>query len=484
MSNNNIRDSWHKISPSNKTHDRILSGILRQANNIHGQRSCNMRTIWKLCAPLAACLVVAAIVVIPMLMQNNDVATIQPTTYEGYDYNEDYEQQPEYEPTYEPEPAASEPAPIPAYRAVAQQPRIEEYRTRYNNDEIIGHVMIPGTTIDYLVAQTTDNDFYLHHNIQRQRYAPGAIFLDYLADIHNPGDHNWVLFGHNMARNHKFHMLRHFLNEEFFHANRYIYFSTIHNDYIFEVFSAYVADIEFPYIDPRYDDWEYKINTFARMSRFDAGIQVSANDRILTLSTCDSSSVNQRIVVHAVLIDTSMPPQEGSYSITPAMQHDPLTIYEAYADTSFGRFLPNYVPSHLAFGDARRIVSSDRDSLHINWHAPQVATISWSVNEPDQFFFEILVSTSDREKFDVSLYAIPWMDTVPDDIINYLQHPVFLAEEMSLEVEQARAHITGRGGWEDPQMNFSVMFDDAVITIGSSGVTVEQVWEMIVSILP
>jgi len=214
----------------------------------------------------------------------------------------------EQEYIYEPEPDL-EPTPTPVPR-VARQGFLD-YRTHYGNDEIIGHLWIPNTTIDYLVTQTTDNEFYLHHNLRGNRYTPGTIFLDYLADIYNPGDHNWVLYGHNTRRNHKFHMVRNFLQEEFFHSTRYIHFSTIYADYVFEVFSAYVTHIDFPYIWPRYDDWGFMVNEFRSLSRFDAEIEVSADDRILTLSTCDNRYVNWRIVVHAVLINETFPHLEG-----------------------------------------------------------------------------------------------------------------------------------------------------------------------------
>jgi len=188
-----------------------------------------------------------------------------------------------------------------------QRQEFLDYRSYYDNDDIIGQVRIPNTTIDYLVVQGTDNHFYLDHCLQGRRYLPGTIFLDYQADIHNLGDQNWVLFGHNMGRNHKFHALRFFLDEDFFHNNRYILFSTIYAEYIFEVFSAYVTHIDFPYINTRYEDWGHWVNQFANRSLHDAGISVSAEDRILTLSTCDNNQRDYRIAVHAVLRSVTFP---------------------------------------------------------------------------------------------------------------------------------------------------------------------------------
>jgi len=212
------------------------------------------------------------------------------------------------EPEYTPEPLP-EPTPEPTPTPVPRVPRQEflDYRANYDNDDIVGHVWIPNTTINYLVAQGTDNDFYLYHDLRGRRYLPGSIYLDYLADVHTPGDHNWVLYGHNMARNHKFHAVRFFLNEDFFRNNRYIHFSTLYADYVFEVFSVYIAHVDFPYTWNVYDDWDVIINEFASKSRFDAGIPVSEEDRVLTLSTCENSYRHHRIVVHAVLISETFP---------------------------------------------------------------------------------------------------------------------------------------------------------------------------------
>jgi len=189
-----------------------------------------------------------------------------------------------------------------------------EHRARYNNDDIIGHISIPGTTVDYLVTQYEDNSFYLYHDIRRRASAAGWVFLCHMADVYTYNQ-NWVVFGHNMRRDHMFHSVRHFLDHDFFMNNRYIYFSTIYADYVFEVFSAYITHIRWMYIfadfDQREGGWPFYISEFARLSRFDAGIEVSEDDRVLTLSTCDNSRRDYRIVVHARLVSVSFPHLEN-----------------------------------------------------------------------------------------------------------------------------------------------------------------------------
>ena len=211
------------------------------------------------------------------------------------------------QPTPSPTP---EPTPVP--RVIRQE--FLDYRAHYNNDEIVGRVWVPNTTIDYLVTQGTDNVFYLYFDIRGRRSAPGWVFLDYTASIHGQ-DQNWVIYGHNMAANHRFNNVRRFIDRDFFFNNRYIYFSTIYADYVFEVFSSYITHKSFPYIYANFDQfdggWEHWIHELASRSFFDAGIEVSADDRIITLSTCYQGNADYRIPVHGRLISMTFPHLDG-----------------------------------------------------------------------------------------------------------------------------------------------------------------------------
>jgi len=214
---------------------------------------------------------------------------------------------------YEPEPT---PLPTPPPRVMRQE--FLDYREYFGNDGIVGRLWIPNTSIDYIVPQTTDNDFYLEHDIRGRRVAAGWVWMCTFADV-AAQDQNWVFFGHNTAANHMFHAVRHFLDEDFFHNNRYIYLSTIYADYVFEIFSVYITHISFPYIYPnynhRYGGWTRYINTFAQRSHFDAGITVTENDRIITLSTCENVRMDYRIALHGRLISETFPHLEDRHDL-------------------------------------------------------------------------------------------------------------------------------------------------------------------------
>ena len=207
---------------------------------------------------------------------------------------------------YEPPPIVPEPTPEPVREP---QPRIlrEEFaqlREQYDNDNIVGRIIIPGTTIDYLVTQTDDNEFYLYHDIHGNRTAAGWIFLDYDVDL-TRDDQNTVIYGHNMNDNIKFHSIRHYRNYDFFREHPTIIFNTIYEDTEWEVFAFYVAHISFPYTHINYMNeaqWAYMQERFQQASMHPTDIVLTPEDRILTLSTCTNVDQDTRFVLQARLI--------------------------------------------------------------------------------------------------------------------------------------------------------------------------------------
>jgi|GEM_PF-1588234 len=169
--------------------------------------------------------------------------------------------------------------------------------------------------------------------------------------------------------------------------------------------------------------------------------------------------------------------------VVPELRNEEMTFEQARTDPDFGAFMPVTIPQNFVFDSGRRTLNQWDNSIRANWHRfPTFDNIFWTVTEPHEFDRERIVSVNDRHKFDVSLYSIPWMDSVPSEIIDYLRSPVFFAEEMSLEIVQARAQWgeAGHGesaGWHI--MSFGVLYGDVLIRISANGVSPEQVWAML-----
>ncbi len=195
---------------------------------------------------------------------------------------------------------------------IIESPKILALREEFQNEDIVGYLEIEDTTINYPVLHFEDNDFYLNHNIYKEPSQAGSIFLDYENDI-EVLDYNTVIYGHNMREDIMFHSLRYYENENFYNDNKYVKFTTLYNEYVYEIFSAYETDIYFPYIYVIFESDEkfYELSKqFKEKSLYETNVDITSDDKILTLSTCTSSPLtpNNRFVVQGKLISINGEP--------------------------------------------------------------------------------------------------------------------------------------------------------------------------------
>ena len=66
------------------------------------------------------------------------------------------------------------------------------------NDEVIGWLYVPGTTINYPIYQHSDNEYYLHNNAEGTWTVGGQLFMDY--ENTKPGlvDNQSLIYGHHL----------------------------------------------------------------------------------------------------------------------------------------------------------------------------------------------------------------------------------------------------------------------------------------------
>ncbi len=176
------------------------------------------------------------------------------------------------------------------------------------NSDTIGWIRVWGTDINYPVVQTNDNSFYLTHSFDKSYNKAGWIFADYtnsnLKD--NQLDKNTVIYGHNRQNRSMFGTLSNTLKEEWRQTakNRYINFSTLDESMLWEVFSTYTINSEDYYIKTKFssdEEYEKFIKTITNRSIYNFNVNVTTQDKILTLSTCTNIGEG-RTVVHAKLI--------------------------------------------------------------------------------------------------------------------------------------------------------------------------------------
>ncbi len=174
-----------------------------------------------------------------------------------------------------------------------------------NNEDIVGYLKIDDTNISEVVVQGEDNDYYLTHNSLKEENIAGAIYMDYENNIENFSD-NTIIYGHNMRDGSKFHDVRKYQDLSYYESHKYIALMTLYDNTVWEIFSFYSTPTSFNYIKANFESKEKKaefIEEIQSKSFYSSDLEVTADDKILTLSTCTNEEDNTRFVVHAKLKD-------------------------------------------------------------------------------------------------------------------------------------------------------------------------------------
>lgn len=212
-------------------------------------------------------------------------------------------------------PPVESPPPEPALSPVTAltmppvvQPRFEALLAR--NSDVIGWLQIPGTRVDYPVAQSLDNDYYLHRDLDRKKSEPGTLFMDFRNPKDMTGRHT-IIYGHNMKDGTMFGTLRLFKKKAFYTEHRRFTYSTLYEDTQWEIFSAYVSTPTRKLILTDFaDDTAFMdfITAQQKKSTFGSDVTLKPTDQVLTLITCSYEFPDARFVIHARRIEAEPAP--------------------------------------------------------------------------------------------------------------------------------------------------------------------------------
>lgn len=172
------------------------------------------------------------------------------------------------------------------------------------NSEVVGWVQVLGTNVNYPFVQTIDNKYYLEHQLDKSYNSAGWVFMDYRNDSKNY-DQNTILYAHGRVNYTMFGSLRNVVKSDWYdNKNNYIVkISTEEENTLWQVFSTYQIKTTNDYLQISFaDDREYLdfLNMLKNRSIHDYNVNLSANDKIITLSTCHNDT--DKIVLHAKLI--------------------------------------------------------------------------------------------------------------------------------------------------------------------------------------
>jgi hypothetical protein len=157
-----------------------------------------------------------------------------------------------------------------------------------------------------------------------------------------------------------------------------------------------------------------------------------------------------------------------------------VTLPEAQADSDFGSYIPTSVPDGFVYESGLRLIDQNSDMLQVSW-SKGLNYLTWKVGMMRPELRDRTTGVEERENYDLSLYPIPMAESVPEELRQIVDHPIFLYDEMTLNTVYARSRYidNDQGDVAGYRTDFGVLLGDTLIEITAKGTTPEKVWEML-----
>lgn len=176
------------------------------------------------------------------------------------------------------------------------------------NEDVFAWVTVYGTKIDYPVAQGRDNQQYINSDIMGKYTLAGSIYLDSF-NQKDFSDFNSIIYGHHMEKSAMFGDLDKFAEKSIFDSHLYgnLYYDG--KDHGLEFFAFLLADAyDWTLYNPAIQGSEAArteyLNYILEQAEYTRDIGITANDRIVLLSTCAAEPTNGRHILVGRLTDT------------------------------------------------------------------------------------------------------------------------------------------------------------------------------------
>ena len=156
-----------------------------------------------------------------------------------------------------------------------------------------------------------------------------------------------------------------------------------------------------------------------------------------------------------------------------------LDLAAAYTDPAFGAYLPRNLPAGFAFEAAYRSFNRESYALFASWHKG-LGYIEWRVSSFEKDDEARLTSVADTKHYDLALYPIPRADSVPRELREMVENPIFRIEDLTGEVVKARAYeLSDEGDVSGSRMRFGVLYGDTLVELKVKGISPETTFELL-----
>ena len=186
-----------------------------------------------------------------------------------------------------------------------EERKIDINKLYEENKDIVGWLKIDNTTINYPIMQNiNDPNYYLHRDFYKNYSSYGT---PYMAKQCNLNSDNIVIYGHHMKNNKMFGELEKYKSKDFYNNHKIITFTTLEKEYSYEIFAVFKTTVYTKNTFRYYENINFEnkkmynnfINICKDKSLYQTGIKIKDKEKLITLSTCEYSNKNSRLVIVA-----------------------------------------------------------------------------------------------------------------------------------------------------------------------------------------
>lgn len=174
------------------------------------------------------------------------------------------------------------------------------------NNDLVGWIKINNTNINYPVMQSKNSpNYYLKRNFYKKYSSYGTPYLSEQCNIDT--SINNIIYGHNMKNKKMFGTLESYKKEDFYNKHQIIIFNTLKKCLKYQIFAVFKTTVYnnngfkyYNYIDfQNEEDYNDFIDKCKTLSFYETNKKPEYKNKLLTLSTCEYSNKNGRLVIIA-----------------------------------------------------------------------------------------------------------------------------------------------------------------------------------------
>lgn len=172
----------------------------------------------------------------------------------------------------------------------------------------------------------------------------------------------------------------------------------------------------------------------------------------------------------------------------PEYRHEKMSYEDALEDPDFGSWILKDLPKDFSPVDIYRDIDYYRDELSCSFRDESgrfqrcVPRFRWCASRFTENEEDRLVSVSEKEIYDISLYPPPRADTVPREIEMLVRNPIFRIEELTLEAVRLRYDEGEIDGNPYNDMVFGVLYGDILVEVSTVNMEPEWLYEQLMKL--